>query len=372
MLRDNLHFKWGPTFTFNKPWNFAIGERESGKTTDSWWQVWSAFHYEGRPSVVLRRRTADITTAYIEDAEKVLNKFLEEPIQLLYMKGDINKGIVDVRIAPQSAGEIGWQRFKNYPLFVRIISLSTPMSRIKSLFIENLRFIFIDEFICNLKAGERYLSGDEYFLVEEIYTTYNREAKSPIKIIACGNPYSVYCPYFTGLGVDTNLLKPGSYIVGPNYVIDCFQVPPELKEKILAANPMYQFDDAYNRYAFGGQAINDANIKLQKREPQNFKLQFILKVGNSYISLHHLRGRNSVTQKEKYWCCLHKADWLDKISKNRKIYVLNFDDMSAGTIMFDGYIRETLIGFKSAMNKQDITFNCIDAKYIAQDLYNLV
>lgn len=35
MLRDNLHFKWGPTFTFNKPWNFAIGERESGKTTDS-------------------------------------------------------------------------------------------------------------------------------------------------------------------------------------------------------------------------------------------------------------------------------------------------------------------------------------------------
>ena len=46
----------------------------------------------------MRRRTADITAAYIEDTANVLNKFLEKPIQLLYMKGDIKQGIVDVKV----------------------------------------------------------------------------------------------------------------------------------------------------------------------------------------------------------------------------------------------------------------------------------
>jgi len=46
----------------------------------------------------LRRRTADITSAYIDDTAGVLNKFLEEKIQLLYMKGDIKQGIVDVKL----------------------------------------------------------------------------------------------------------------------------------------------------------------------------------------------------------------------------------------------------------------------------------
>ena len=46
----------------------------------------------------MRRRTADITSAYIDDTANVLNKFLEKPIQLLYMKGDIKQGIVDVKV----------------------------------------------------------------------------------------------------------------------------------------------------------------------------------------------------------------------------------------------------------------------------------
>ena len=98
MKRDKLHFRWNKTLSYNKVWNFAIGERESGKSVDSWFLIWNAFHYENRPSIVLRRRISDITSAYIEDTANVLNKFLEKPIQLLYMKGDVKQGIVDIKL----------------------------------------------------------------------------------------------------------------------------------------------------------------------------------------------------------------------------------------------------------------------------------
>lgn len=48
---------------------------------------------------------ADITEAYIQDAAKVLNKFLPEDqqIQFVFTKGDIKSGIVDVHLG--KAGE---------------------------------------------------------------------------------------------------------------------------------------------------------------------------------------------------------------------------------------------------------------------------
>lgn len=91
MKRDKLHFSWAPTLSYGKTWNFAIGERESGKSVDSWFMLFHAFIYEGRPSLVLRRRIADITEVYLKDTEKVLNKFLPEDrkIQLVFRKGQI-------------------------------------------------------------------------------------------------------------------------------------------------------------------------------------------------------------------------------------------------------------------------------------------
>lgn len=39
MKRDNLHFRWNKARSYNKPWNFVIGERESGKSVDSWFLI---------------------------------------------------------------------------------------------------------------------------------------------------------------------------------------------------------------------------------------------------------------------------------------------------------------------------------------------
>ena len=365
--RDNLHFRWGKTLSYNKPWNFVIGERESGKSVDSWFLLYNAF-LKGRPSLVLRRRIADITPAYIEDTANVLNKFLEKPIQLVYMKGDIKTGIVDVRIG-EADKTYTWRSIDKLPIFIRIIGLSNPMNRIKSLMLPNVKYIFMDEFICNMRGGEKYLQSDEYFLIKEIYTTYNRESETPIRIIAAANPYSVYNPLFIGLNVDTSKLKPGAFVVGDNYVINGFQVSPELKAQILAANPMYEFDDAYKRYAFSGEAVNDQNIRIQKTEPKGFKLRYVFKMGRDFLSIH--KGL-SADGSFKYWCCKHGEDWLEKVSKRRKIIVFNFGDMIDGAVKLGMDEMRNFFDIKQAMNARQITYNCIDAQYMLEDVYPMI
>ena len=111
---DNMHFSWDDALSYNKPWNFAIGERESGKSVNSWIKLFNAFHYLGRPSIVLRRRIADMTSAYIDDIATLLNKFLKPQyqIQLLYLKGDVSSGIADIHVG--KAGEnYSWASLKS-------------------------------------------------------------------------------------------------------------------------------------------------------------------------------------------------------------------------------------------------------------------
>lgn len=366
---DNMHFSWDDALSYNKPWNFAVGERESGKSVNSWIKLYNVFYYLGCPSLVLRRRIADITTAYIDDIATLLNKFLKPQfqIQLVYAKGEVNSGIGDIRI-----GEIGetygWQAKEKLPIFFRIIGLSTPMNRIKSMVLRDVRYMFFDEFLANVRGGEKYLQGDEHFLIKEIYTTYNREAKRPIRIICAGNPYSVYCPLFSALNVDSGKLKPGSFVVGPNYVIDCFQTPPELKAIILKNNPMYEFDDSYRRYAFGGESINDQNIRLQKTEPQGFKLKWVFKLGKDYISIHQGKCDKRIEEPFRYWVCKHHEDWLEKVSKRRKIIAFNYADLVSGVVKWTPLDHQNLSAIKDAMAQRQITYNCVDASYMLEDL----
>lgn len=365
MKRDNLHFRWNKSMSYNKVWNFAVGERESGKTVDSWFLLFNAFIYEHRPSIVLRRRIADMTTTYIDDIENVLNKFLDRKVQLLYLKGDVKQGIVDIHIG-EAGVNYSYVSIKKLPIFVRIVGLSNPMNRIKSLMLPNVKYIFFDEFIANLRGGEKYLPADEHFLIQEIYTTYNREAATPIRILAAGNPYSVYTPLFLGLGVDSSRIKPGAFIVGDNYTINCFETPPALKAQILAANPMYEFDDSYKRYAFGGEAINDQNIRIQKTEPRGFKLRFVFKFGNDIVSIHQ-----GVAPDYKYWVCKHDIGWLAKMSKNRRIVCFNFGDMIDGSVKYSQDQMMDMLSIRKAMNERRITYNCIDASYMMEDAYSV-
>lgn len=365
---DNMHFSWDDALSYNKTWNFAIGERESGKSVNSWIKLYNAFYYRGNPSIVLRRRIADMTSAYIDDIATLLNKFLKPQfqLQLVYLKGDISSGVGDVHVGTYGE-KYTYANIKTLPTFFRIIGLSTPMNRIKSMVLRDVRYIFADEIIANVRGGENYLPGDEHFLIQEIYTTYNRESRIPIKVLGAGNPYSVYCPLFSGLGVDSSKLKPGAFVVGPNYAIDCFQTPPELKKLILQHNPMYEFDDSYKRYAFGGESINDQNIRIQKTEPQGFKLRWVFKLGQDYLSVHQGKSPKGM-EKYTYWVCKHGNDWLEKVSRRRKIIAFNYADLVSGVVKWNPFDHQSLSAIKDAMGQRQVTYNCVDASYMLEDL----
>jgi hypothetical protein len=167
-----------------------------------------------------------------------------------------------------------------------VLGMSSPMSRIKSLMLPGIKYMLFDEFIANTRLGEKYLH-EEAFKFKEIYNTFQRECKDGLICYFFGNPYSVFNPYFEWLKIDTRKVKPGAYINGKNYTLECYQLTNELREVILKRNPLYQFDDSYKKYAFSGIAVNDANIIIIDK-PQLARLRYVFKVSNKYYGFYHI------------------------------------------------------------------------------------
>ena len=370
MKRDNIHFSWNKALSYDKIWNFATTSREAGKSTATALMIFNAFIREGRPSVIVKRRIADMTATFIEDFAKTINEWIpeEKQIQLVYMKGDLKSGIIDVKMCSIDESPT-YAQIKKMPVFIRVVALSSASGRVKSSILEKVKYMFFDEFICNITGNnEKYLKN-EAFIFNEQYSTYNRHTTKyglpPIKVLMAGNPYSFYNPYFEYYEVPTSKLKPGAFIVGPNYVVDCWQPCEELKEKILKANPNYQFS-IYAEYAVAGNAIHDKNIRIQKFEPKGFKLKYVFKIGDKYISLHKGKADDYI-----WWCCQHDNTWINKMGK-RKIVVFNFQDMVDGSSMLGGAERVELYPLKEAMRNRTITFNCIGAFYNLQEIYSAI
>lgn len=348
MIRDNLHFNFRTIDGYNKPFNFVISEREAGKSTAMWLdKVYIPFQKSGATSLIIRRRVVDITDTFITDIENIINKFIQTPINLSYNKSSIKDGIVNVYV--------------NESLMCRIVALSIPVSRLKSLILLNIQAILFDEFICALHLGERYLKG-EAFKFKELYNTFQRE-NPKIKTYFMGNPYSLFNPYFLDFGIDTKKLKQGVILSGNNYVVQCYQICEDLKKMILGRNALYQFDDAYTKYAFDGSNIEDQAIKLGTK-PNNFQLKLILKIENKYLTL---------------WQNNYYEDMCDKFhvqvenkniySKNRNTYVLDFNEMIERTMLLSKEDHFKFLDFKSAVERRRVTFSTIEAYYLAMELY---
>ena len=62
--------------------------------------------------------------------------------------------------------------------------------------------------------------------------------------------------------------------------------PKELKEKIMRENPLYQFDNAYTRYAFEGQNINDQNIIIRNSIPEHYPMRYAFRVQGKVIAVY--------------------------------------------------------------------------------------
>ena len=346
---DNIHFNTRKIDSYNLPFNFAISEREAGKSTAFWLKSYNAFVENGSTTLVVRRKVVHITKAYIDDIAQIINKFTDDKVIFQYSQSTIKDGIVDIYI--------------NEKRFMRVCALSVDITALKSLVLRDLKFIIFDEFICNQRFGEKYLK-DEATKFMEVYNTFRRESEG-LKCYFLGNPYSLYNPYFMFFGVNTAKLKRGAIVSDKkSYVIQCYEILPELRKKILEENPLYQFDNSYTKYAFEGQNVNDQNIIIRDKLPPNFRLLYVFKTANKYIGLY----RDSIWSEEDiyYYCQFLNGE---SISKRRDIICFDFEELVERTVMLSPDERYKFQRVKDAMRKRLIAFSSIECYYLIEEIY---
>ena len=347
--RDNIHFNTRKIDGYNLPFNFIISEREAGKSTAIWLKAYKEFVDNESTILVIRRKVVHITKAYIDDIAQIINKFTDDKVVFQYSQSTIKEGIVDIYI--------------NEKRFMRICALSVDITALKSLVLRNLKYIIFDEFICNQRFGEKYLK-DEATKFMEVYNTFRRESEN-LKCYFMGNPYSLYQPMFLFFNVDTSKLKRGAIITDKkSYVIQCYEITPELREKILKENPLYQFDNAYTKYAFEGKNVNDENIIIRSKLPPNFKLLYVFKSANRYIGLY----RQDIFFESDI---LYYAEFIpvEKISKRRDIICFDFEELVDRVVMLSPDERYKFQKIKDAMRKRLIAFNSIECYYLLEEIY---
>lgn len=351
--RDNLHFNFREIDGYNKAINIVISEREPGKTTALWLDK---FYYPwvktGQTGLYPVRQIVEITDELITSIQNVsINKFLEKPIKFEYNISNAKSGMLDIFIEGK--------------LFFRIISLSLPIRRLKLSLIPDIGVIAMDEYIIDPTTGEKYNEG-EIKKIKEIYTTYKREKASdkPLKMYFLGNPYSLYNPLFMWLGVDSRKLKRGVILTGSQYVVQCYEMKPELREKILKENPLFEFDDAYKKYAFDGEAVNDSHIMTGKLPP-NYSLKFSFYYRGKYIGVYE--ADYWIYHEEKYFCKFE-----DKISSMRTTYCFEFEELKNRTILMSSDERSKFSHFKIAMRQRRVEFEVIECYYLMRDIYSLL
>lgn len=356
---DNLHIDSdiGQIDGHNKPWNYIVTERESGKTTLMLKKAYNAFKKENRPSIIFRRYQTDVTKMYVEDMFKTINDFTDSKLDYTIKKGDSSLGgLLDVSI----------KGIDN--TFLRIIALNTPLSRIKYGRLDRTKYMFFDEFICNRRIGEKYLN-DEPLRVKEAYNTYNRYTTKyglpPIKCYFFGNPYSLYNPFFSDKNVPTNKLYPGAFIAGDDYVVSCYQIKKELKEKLLKENPLYQFDEAYKKYAFDGRAVQDAEIRIETEQPNAFRLAFVFKIHGKCLGIYH-GYRIKDEDRLYYWIKLIDGD---KVSKRKEIVCFDFGDMASRTVLLNNKGKQLYSYLKESIEKRRVAYASIEESWLMEEIY---
>ena len=346
---DNLHIGQ-KELTYRESFNrrniAIISPRELGKTTYPLvLRSYFKFKQNGAKTLLLVRFGVDIDDRYILSIENIINKFTDDNVHL------------DFHIGGGKVTSI----FINKKFFRGIIPMNAPTERFKKLVLP-FWAIHYDEFICNTYLGEKYLKG-EAFKFEERYKTFQRENPS-LKCYFYGNPYSVYNPFFSNWGVDFSKIKPGAFYYNSNCVISCPKLSPELIAKIKARDPNYVFDDSYEKYAFGGEAINDSNKMIVQQQPRGYKLSYAIKYENKVLGV--FEGFNN-SNPFFFW-----LGFIPEEGARRQVFVYSFKDLVDNTALVT---RETASKFRSllaALSCRQVASQNLEAAYQGEQLYQIL
>ncbi len=354
-VKDNIHWNSRRMDSYNKTFNLVVSAREPGKSTVLNGKLIKKFRHNHKRFLILRRRPVDITEGYINTIAQTVNKFLpvHKRIQFYFRKGDCSIGQVDLYLNDDMQPD---------SLIGRVQALNIPSARAKSNLIEDVGIILYDEFIPN--NPNEYLK-DEVMKFKEIYSTYYRETDR-IRCYFSGNPYSLYNPFFSYLGINILDVKPGCFLVGDNYVMEFPEITKELREYILERNPLYKFDDEYMQYALNGLAINDVKYNIQPR-PHNWKLKFVFRISGFYILFwRNTNQMNMLT--DKYWVEATK----DKPQTSKTIYSVDFDNLIQDTNLYSNDVRVYTLAMKEAIKRRLISYSDVNAGVLVESIYKVL
>lgn len=356
MKRDNYHYSFRTINGYPQPFKFIISPRELGKSTSAELEIASSNYRKGGVTIYLLRQVVDITEAYIESFEAINNKFDDVPkIKLEYNKSELKDGIVHVYNVEKDAEGVETKR-----LYIVLIALSISNSRRKRLSYPNIKGVVMDEFIADVEeGGEKYIKG-EYKRFLETYNTLQREGDN-LPVYFLGNPYSLYNPYFVGLGVDTSKLTAGAIITGANYVIQCATLSEELKEAILKKNPLYKFDDSYKKYAFEGRAVHDEKIQVLKVQPANFSLRYVFRMSGKFIEVY--KG-DLIENGLLYW-----VRTTTELETNKTPLCFDFEDLVARCALISLEDKKDFTRLKIALRARRVYFSSIECYYLLREIY---
>lgn len=355
--RDNVHIDLSPIRGHQRQFNAVISPREDGKSAQGFYYLWYKDWKATGQGVLIRlvRQAVEITGAMIEKDFKInLNKFLPEDqwVKPTFKQTDAETGICPVYDSTTK---------KQIALYV---ALSIKVKRLKDIGVENPAVIIMDEFIINPQFDEAYLKG-EAIKFKEFYNTIRRE-NPKIQAWFFGNPYSLYNPYLVDWGVDVWKLKKNEIYApkGLPFAVWYKELNPLLKEKLLDENPLYKFDKDYIAYALEGNAVNDANIHLNKNLPNDFYLDFVLARED---------GKKFGVYKSKFISDYsYYVKKIGEMGSRRFAYTFSVDAICDKHLLVDNEVRWVFRRFKQAMSINDVEWEDLECYYFVKEIYKLL
>ena len=363
--KDKIHFTGQHMDSYNATWNFIWSTRETGKTTKWVNQAYKRWKKENCTTIILRYLITDICDTYISDLETTINDFLpdDKQIKFNYKKGSIKDGVVDAFIK-------GCE--DKVPLF-RFIAVSNPISRIKSMKLKNAGMIVFDEALLAVRAGEKY-PDSLVTRFKEIYNTYNRCCKTgkKFKVYCYGNPYSKYHPLLAEWNVPFGRLTEGKFYYNKHddVYVEAYKMKPELREYILAHNPLYKFDNAYTDYAFNGESIYDTNFEIVETQPQNYSLKYVFRIQNRYLYIYKANDTTKLHDgydTGRYWISVN-----DKYIGSRNIFSVDLNNLIQGTQLLTTELKAIFWRLKNSIGLREVTYSSIEAGYLVEALYSYI
>lgn len=364
---DGLHLDYSEIDGYQKRFNLITSPREPGKSTGV---IRKAYKYNFMfdwTTLFLVRYGADVDEGYAYDIEETINTF--SPCKVKITQKRQKSGAIDLYIAELGEDENGKEEEFTQRLFGRILPMNIPSSRFKRAKIPHLKFIVMDEFVCDMIKNEKYLSA-ECQRFNDIFTTYRRsQVKDGVGVVVylLGNCYQTWSPYLDWAHFDSRKIRPGIVMKTENHLFKHAKIKPELKEKILRENPLYEFDEDYKDFGLEGEAVNDKNIALLPHQPTGARLEYVFKMEGKYFGYFKIPAYAVENSKLdfRYYCS--KLKWNKEYK--RVAFCFDFDNLENNSAILLSNQRKTLTYLARCIANGQVGFDRVESEYATEQIF---